>query len=457
MSEVENKSAVKENKMGIMPVKRLIISMSLPMMISMLVQAFYNVADSLFVSHVSEAALTAVSLAVPMQNLMIAVGTGTGVGINALLSRSLGEKRFEESDKAANTGILLNFFNFIAFLIIGALLTVPFVVSQTNDPEITYHAVAYIGIVTSASFGCFFQIGLERLLQSTGRTILSMISQITGAVINIILDPILIFGLFGAPRLEVAGAAVATCIGQSVAAITALLLNIKLNKEITISWSRILKPKLATVKQIYFVGIPSILMVSIGSVMTYLMNILLGTFSSTAQAVFGAYFKLQSFFFMPVFGLNNGLIPVLAYNYGARSKERIYQALRFAVMLAALIMCAGTVIMEVIPTALLKMFEASDSMIAIGDPALRIIALHFPLAALCIALGTVFQAFSKSYYSLIVSLGRQLVILIPVAWLLSLTGVLTNVWWCFPIAEVMSLILTVIFYRRVKKTVLDPL
>jgi len=449
--------ARQENKMGVMPVKRLIISMSLPMMISMLVQAFYNVADSLFVARVSEEALTAVSLAFPMQNLMIAVATGTGVGINALLSRSLGEKQYSESNKAANTGLFLTFFSFVAFMILGSFITIPFVVSQTTSPDIVYHGVLYISTVTMVSFGLFFQVVLERLLQSTGRTMLSMISQITGAVINLILDPILIFGLFGMPRMEVMGAAVATCIGQSCAAVTALFLNLKFNKEIKLSLDMIIHPSMPTVRQIYFVGIPSMLMVSIGSVMTYLMNLLLGTFSSTAQAVFGAYFKLQSFFFMPVFGLNNGLIPVLAYNYGARKKERITEALRFSVMLAAVIMCMGTVIMELIPAQLLEMFEASDEMLSIGVPALRVIGLHFPLAAFGIALGSVFLAFSKSYYSMIVSLGRQLVILIPVAWALSLFGVLNYVWWCFPISEIVSFILTFIFYRRVKRIVIDPL
>lgn len=452
MSEQKN-----ENKMGVMPVKKLILSMSLPMMISMLVQAFYNVADSLFVARVSEDALTAVTLAFPMQNLMIAVATGTGVGINAVLSKALGEKNFDDANRSANTGILLTVIHYLIFLAVALFFTVPFVLSQTSDGSITGYAVSYIGIVTMSSFGCFFQLTFERLLQSTGRTILSMISQITGAVINIILDPILIFGLFGFPRLETAGAAIATVIGQSCAALTAFFLNVKYNKEISLSVKEIIRPAKYIVKKIYFVGVPSILMVSIGSLMTYLMNVLLVTFSSTAQAVFGAYFRLQSFFFMPVFGLNNGLIPVLAYNYGARNKERINEALRFAIILAAAIMCAGTLVMEAIPVQLLQMFEASDHMLEIGVPALRIIALHFPVAAVCIALGSVFQAFSRSYYSLIVSLGRQLVILIPVAWLLSLSGVLNNVWWAFPIAEIMSFILTIIFYSRVKRTVVSVL
>ena len=446
-----------ENKMGVMPIKPLIISMSLPMMISMLVQALYNVADSLFVAQVSEDALTAVTVAFPMQNLMIAVGTGTGVGINAVLSQSLGSHDTEVANKAANNGLLLTVFNYLLFVLIGVFVTGPFVSSQTSVPIIAEYADTYIRIVTICSFGCFFQLVLERLLQSTGKTILSMISQLTGAIINIILDPILIFGWFGMPAMGVKGAAIATCIGQCFAAAVALFLNVRYNKEITLSFRSIFRLSKSVVGKIYFVGVPSILMVSIGSIMTYFMNILLGGFSSTAQAVFGVYFKLQSFFFMPVFGLNNGLIPVMAYNYGAKKKERIIEALRFSVFLAIVIMCVGTLVMELLPAQLLLMFDASDKMLEIGIPALRIIGLHLPLAALGITFSSVFQAFSKSYYSLAVSLGRQLVILLPVAWLFSLTGVLSNVWWCFPCAEVAALIMTFAFYFRVKKTVITPL
>ena len=448
---------LKENKMGVMPVKKLIVTMSLPMMISMLVQAFYNITDSYFVAKVSEDAMTAVSLAFPMQTLMIAVGTGTGVGVNALLSQSLGENNSEKASKAANTGLFLNIFNYLLFVIIGLFITTPFVASQTNFPIIKNYADDYLKIVCLASFGCFSQLMLERLMQSTGRTVLSMISQITGAVINIVLDPILIFGLFGMPRLEVRGAAIATCIGQCCAAVVALILNLKYNKEITLSFKSMFHPEGVIVGKIYAVGVPSILMVSVGSVMTYLMNIILGTFSSTAQAVFGIYFRIQSFFFMPVFGLNNGLIPVLAYNLGARRRDRINEALRFSVVLAVIIMFVGMLTFELLPAQILSIFDASDAMLEIGVPALRIIGIHLPIAAFCITLGSVFQAFSKSYFSMIVSLGRQLVILIPVAWFLSLTGVINNVWWCFPIAEVMSLILTVIFFIAVRGMVLHKL
>nr|WP_297703810.1 MATE family efflux transporter [uncultured Butyrivibrio sp.] len=447
----------KENKMGVMPVKELIISMSLPMMISMLVQALYNVVDSIFVAKISESALTAVTLAFPMQNLMIALGSGTGVGINALLSRSLGEKNFDKSDSSANTGLLLTFFNYIAFLIIGIFFAGPFISTQTSSPEIRAYGAEYLSIICCLSFGIFYQITFERLLQSTGKTFFSMISQASGALINIIFDPLLIFGIGPFPEMGVAGAAYATILGQVIASMIGLFCNLKFNNEIHIRFKNILKPDATTIKDIYFVGVPSILMMSIGSVMTYMMNLILGAFSSTATAVFGVYFKLQSFFFMPVFGLNNGLIPVLAYNYGARNKDRIKEALRFALLLAVSIMIVGTVCFLTIPSLLLSMFNASEDMITIGIPALRIISLSFPLAGVCIAMGSIFQAFSMSFYSLIVSVGRQLVVLIPAAWLLAQTGNLSNVWWAFPIAEIASLALSSFFFRKLYKNTVSTM
>ncbi len=438
----------KENKMGVMPVRKLIISMSLPMMISMLVQALYNVVDSVFVARIGEHALTAVTLAFPLQSLMIAFGSGVGVGINALLSRSLGEKRFDRSDKAANTGILLTFFNYILFLLICLFVAGPFIRTQTADAEIYTLGTTYLKIVTGLSFGLFFQMTFERLLQSTGLTIYSMISQGTGAIINIILDPIMIFGLLGCPAFGVAGAAYATVIGQIVAACIGLTLNLKFNKEIHYSVDSILHPDGKTVKTIYKVGVPSILMMSIGSVMTYMMNRILIVFSTTATAVFGVYFKLQSFFFMPVFGLNGGLIPILAYNYGARKRSRIDEALKSAVVIAVGIMIVGTIVMNLFPETLLSFFNASEDMLKIGVPALHIISIHFPIAAVCIIMGSIFQAFALSTYSLIISIIRQLVALIPAAWLLAQTGNVNNVWWCFLIAETTSLIISTYFFRK---------
>ena len=341
--------------MGVMPVKQLIISMALPMMVSMLVQALYNVVDSIFVARLGEAALSSVTYAFPLQNLMIAVGSGTGVGMNALLSRSLGEKRFDKSDSAANNGIFLTFCSYVAFLLFSLFLSHWAIAVQLgsstseNAAEILADGHAYLSIVTGMSLG--------RLLQSTGRTQLSMISQTTGAVINIIFDPIMIFGLFGFPKLGVAGAAYATVLGQCVAAILGLIMNLKFNSDIHLSWKGITHPDPVTIGRIYSVGVPSILMMSIGSVMTYCMNMILTAFSTTATAVFGVYFKLQSFFFMPVFGLNNGLIPVLAYNYGARRKDRIDEALKFSFVVAVSIMLIGTLIMNLIPDVLLGFFS----------------------------------------------------------------------------------------------------
>ena len=438
-----------ENKMGIMPVKKLIVNMSLPMIISMLVQALYNVVDSIFVAKLSEDALTAVTLVFPMQNLMIALAAGTGIGFNVLLSQGLGEKNYEKSDAAANNGIFLILINTIIFILLGIFAAVPFINSQTNNTAIQADAIAYLQIVCFLSFGVFMQITMERLLQATGRTLLSMISQITGAAINIILDPIMIFGLFNFPKMGVAGAALATVIGQFSGAAMGIFLNLKYNKEINLSFKRILQPKLHTIKPIYFIAVPSILMMSIGSIMTYAMNIILIAFSTTATAVFGVYFKLQSFFFMPVFGLNNGLIPVLSYNYGAKNKKRINDSLRFALSLAFGIMLIGTFTFELIPDTLLDMFNATCDMRNMGITALRIIAVHFPLAAVGIVLSSIFQAFAQSIYSLIISIMRQLVALIPAAWLLAQTGVVNHVWWSFLIAEIISLTASLIFFKKV--------
>ncbi len=446
-----------ENKMGVMPVKKLIITMSLPMMASMLVQALYNIVDSIFVARLSEEALTSVTLAFPLQNMMIAVASGTGVGVNALLSKALGEKKFERSDKAANMAILLSFCNYILFLLISLLVAGPFIYSQTQDPVVAGEGITYLKIVTGLSMGLMCQVMFERLLQSTGRTVYSMISQMTGAIINIILDPIMIFGYFGMPAFGVAGAAYATVIGQSAAALIGLILNIRYNSDIRFSLKSVMSPDRRIIGHIYQVGVPSILMMSIGSLMTYLMNRILITFSNTATAVFGVYFKLQSFFFMPVFGLNNGLIPVLAYNYGARKKDRIDEALKFSMILAVSIMLIGTLLFHLMPEKLLELFNAQEDMIEIGVPALRIISLNFPIAATCIVMGSIFQAFSRSIYSLIVSIARQIIVLIPVAWLLSRTGVVTNVWWAFPIAEIVSLILSVFYFRKLYGEVVGPM
>jgi putative MATE family efflux protein len=434
--------------------------MSLPMMISMLVQALYNIVDSIFVAQLSEQALTAVSLGFPLQNLMIAVGSGTGVGINAMLSKSLGEKRFEEADKAANTGFFLAIMSTIFFVLLGIFAVSPFINFMSETKEVVEYGETYLRIVLCFSMGLVLAMTAERILQSTGRTLFSMIAQLSGAIFNIIFDPILIFGVpaLGIPRLGIAGAAIATVAGQHVAAVVGILLNVLKNKEIKFSWKRFFKPEGATVGRIYKVGVPSILMMSVGSVMNFLLNKILITFTETATAVFGAYFKMQSFFFMPLFGMNNGLVPIMAYNYGARNRKRVLDVLKFAVILAVVLMTVGTIIFETIPEVLLGMFNASEEMLKIGVPALRIIGAHFPLAAVAIMLSSTFQAFAKSIYSLIVSLLRQIVALIPAAYVLALVFKHVDaVWFSFLIAEVVSLIAVIIFYRKLKRDIIDKL
>lgn len=446
----------KENKMGVMPIGRLLITMSLPVMISMLVQALYNVVDSIFVAQISESALTAVSLTFPVQNLMIAIGGGTAVGINALLSRSLGEKNYREVDNAANNGVFLALMSGIVFLILGVLFSRSFFQSQTGDAEIVEYGVSYLSICSIGSFALFGQITFERLLQSTGRSIYSMVSQITGAVLNIILDPIMIFGLLGFPAMGVAGAALATVIGQFCGMALALYLNIRKNSELHMS-VRGFRPRWATIRKIYSVGLPSIIMVSIGSVMIYGMNGILMRFTSTAAAVLGVYFKLQSFVFMPVFGLNNGLVPIVAYNYGARKKRRMIDAIRLSMIYAMSIMLLGFLVFQIYPDRLLLLFNASPDMLTIGIHALRRISISYLLAGFCIISGTVFQALGHGFLSLFCSLARQLLALLPVAYLLSLMGNLDLVWFSFPIAEAVSVVLSVVFLRYVYRTSIAPL
>lgn len=439
-----------ENKMGTMGVNRLLLSMSVPMMVSMLVQALYNIIDSIFVARINEDALTAVSLAFPMQSLMIAVAVGTGVGVNALLSKRLGEQRFEDANRTANIAVTIAAAEYLVFLILGYFMSGWFFEVQTDITRIADYGKSYLSICMMCSFGMFGQMCMERLLQATGRTIWSMCTQMLGAIVNIILDPILIFGLLGAPKMGIAGAAVATVAGQICAMLLAVLLNCLVNKEIHFRFS-MMKPQKKIVTEIFVVGIPSILMQSIGSVMVFLMNRILMGFSSTATAVFGVYFKLQSFVFMPVFGLNNGLIPIVAYNYGAAKKDRIKKAMKYSIIYAVAIMLAGLILAEIIPGPMLRLFDASDNMMAIGIPALRIICISFVFAGFCIVCSGVFQGLGKSIYSLYVSVTRQLVILIPVAYLLSLTGNLNLVWLSFPIAELGSVGITLWGLHKVMK------
>ena len=451
-----NEETPRENRMGTEHIPSLLMKMALPMMLSMLVQALYNVVDSIFVAKISEDALTALSVAFPLQNLMIAFATGLGVGINSLLSRALGEKDRQKADAAAGNGLFLELCAALLFVFIGFVLGPSFVRSQTSSAIVADHGITYVRICIGMGAFCFIAIFYERMLQATGKTHLAMIGQLVGALINIIFDPILIFGLLGFPKLGVAGAAIATVFGQFCGAMVALAIHQKKNREIRITLSG-LRPRSFTVRTILSVGIPSIIMGSIGSVMTYCVNRILDGFSSTAVAVFGVYFKLQSFFFMPVFGLNNAMVPLIAYNYGARRPARMKQTIRWAVIYACSIMAVGLLLMQLMPDVFLRLFDASDDMLRIGVPALRTISLAFVGAGYAIVLSSTFQALGKGLYSMFVSIARQLVVLVPAAWLLSRTGQLSAVWWAFPIAELMSALVSTLFFLHLKKTLLLPL
>ena len=448
-------SEVKENKMGIMPVNRLLISMAVPMMISMLVQACYNVVDSMFVAQLNENALTAVSLAFPIQSLMIAVATGTGVGINALASRALGEKNHDKASAVANNGIIVIFLSMLIFVIFGLTCSGLFFSVQTSDAQIISYGKDYLMIVTGLSFGIFLEISFERILQATGRTMYSMITQTVGAVFNIIFDPIMIFGLFGFPAMGVAGAALATVLGQILAAILGLYFCLNKNPEIKID---VFHTKLngTIVRMIYGIGIPSIIMQSIGSIMTFGMNMILIAFSSTATAVFGVYFKLQSFVFMPVFGLNNGMVPIIGYNYGARKPKRIMETFKLSVIYATLLMAIGFAVFQIFSAQLFAIFNASEHMLQIGVPALRTISWSFLLAGFGIVASSVFQALGHGVKSLIISVLRQLVVLLPCAFVLS-TVSLDAIWWAFPIAELISGTASFLMFRSEYNKEIKPM
>ena len=445
-----------ENKMGVMPIGKLLYNMALPMIISMMVQALYNVVDSVYVSQVSESAVTALSLAFPVQNMQIGFGVGIAVGVNSLLSKSLGEKNQEAANYAAGNGIFLVILSVVLFMLFGLFGARPYFEMQSTVQETVESGTAYVSICCIFTVGCFAQILGERLLQASGRTVYAMISQITGAVINIILDPIFIHGKFGIPAMGVAGAAVATVIGQWIGAAVCIYFNLKRNPDVQLGL-RYLKPKGSAMNPILAVGIPALIMNSIGSVMNFGMNWIFQGFTETATGVFGIYYKLQSFFFMPLFGINNATISIIAFNYGARKPERMTKTLKIACVTAFCFMLVGLAVFQFFPEALLSLFNPSDDFMAIGVKALRIISIHFPVAAFCIMLGASFQALGNGIYSTIVSLCRQLFVLLPVAYLLSLSGNVNNVWWSFPIAEVVSAAVTFTLYRRLYLKKIKPL
>ena len=448
---------LRENKMGTMPENKLLLSMAVPMMISMLVQALYNIVDSIFVSRICEDALTAVSMAFPWQNIVIAIAVGFGVGINALLSRALGQKNAERVNQVAVNGLLLAGLSYLLVLVAGLIGIRAYMRTQTDIETIVNYGITYLNICILCSFGVFVEITFERFLQATGRTVYSMITQLTGAITNIILDPILIFGLLGFPKLGIAGAAWATVSGQCVGAVVAVTLNHFKNPEVHLRLRHI-RPNGRLMGEITAISIPSIIMSCISSLTCFVMNMILIAYSSTAVAVFGVYFKLQSFVFMPVFGLNNGTVPIVAYNFGARRGDRMRQTIKYSICAAVAIMIVGMLMFQSIPDKLLRLFDASEEMLRLGVPALRIISISFPLAGFGIGAGSVFQALGYSVYSMIISLIRQLVVLIPCAYAIGrVTGDVTGVWWAFVIAELVSLTASALYLRRVNRDVIRTL
>jgi putative MATE family efflux protein len=450
---------VKENKMGTMPIGKLLFRMAAPMILSMLVQALYNVVDSIFVSHYDPNALTALSCAFPAQNLMIGVATGVGVGINALLSRSLGERNQKRANQSAANGILLAAIGYLLFLIFGLFGTEIFLSFQTDTAAVIESGRIYLFYVCCFSFGLYGQVTVERLLQSTGKSVYSMLTQLTGALTNLILDPLLIFGIGPFPELGIAGAAIATVIGQCLAAVVGYFLHFRYNREIRMAPADF-RPNRDVIGKIVSVAIPSILMICIGSIMMICLNKILGGFGEigdTAISVFGAYFKLQSFIFMPVFGLNNGSTPILAYNYGARNRSRMMKTLKCAAISAFTLMMLGLLLMQTMPRQLLLLFGATDSMMEIGIPALRTISLNFLFAGFCIVIISCFQALGRGIYATVISFARQIIVLLPAAYLLSLSGKVSAVWFAFPIAELVSVIVSLLLFIRLYRTVIRHL
>lgn len=442
--------------MGVMPVHRLLLSMSGPMMLSMLIQALYNVVDSVFVSYISEGALTAVSLAYPMQNLMIAVATGTGVGVNALLSRNLGERNFPMVNRTAGNALFLGLISYVFFALLGAFGSRAYFAAQVTDPEIIRMGQEYLSVILVLSIGCFGQVLLSRLLQSTGKTFYSMVIQMVGAVLNIILDPLLIFGLGGFPAMGVAGAALATVISQLVGTALGLYYNLRKNPEIRFSASQ-MRPSKGIIARIYSVGVPSILLQTVASLLIFGLNQILVSFSETATAVYGVYFKLQGFAFLPIIGMNNGMVPIIAYNYGAKKPERILQTIKLAILYAVGIMVAAVLLFQIFPVQLLSFFQASPEMLAIGVPALRTLSLCFLVGGFTIVSSSVFQALGKGLLSMSISVFRQLLLVLPLAYFFSLTGNLNMVWWAFPAAEVLAGLLAAYYLWRAYHRVILPL
>lgn len=455
MSQNIKKKTISADKMGSTPMLRLILSMSLPTMFSMIIQAMYNIVDSVFVSNLGQDALTALSLAYPLQLMTISVAVGTGVGINSFISRRLGEKNQELANNGAANGIFISIISWLVFLLVGIFLTVPFFKLFNPTPGVMKYGVDYTSIILIFSVGVMVEIAIEKALQATGNMIFPMIFQLIGAVSNIVLDPLFIFGIGPFPRMEVAGAAVATVIGQILAMLFSIYIFFFKKHAVQVH-VRNFKPSLKIIKNIYAVGFPSIIMQSISSVLVVGLNAILMGFSEAAVSVHGIYYKMQSFVFMPVFGLNQGLMPIMGYNFGAKNKDRLHSAIRYGCIIAAFIMLCGTVIFWVFPAQILSLFNANDDILNMGIKAMRFISLSFLPAAIDIIFSTTFQAVGKGFSSMILSLLRQLVFILPAAFVLSNFGV-NAVWFAYPIAEVGALIVAIFLYTRINKKVFSKL
>ncbi len=440
----------RENILGTMPIRKLLPSMAMPIMFSMLVQALYLIVDGIFVAQIGNNAFAAVNLVFPVQNIMIGFAVGTATGMNSLLSRRLGERRFDEANVVANNGLMLCISSSVMFAVLGAFGSNAFMRLSTTDADIISQGTVYMTICTVFSLGLFVQIAFERILQITGKTVYQMVAQVSGAVINIALDPILIFGMFGFPKMGIAGAAIATVFAQWCGMTICVVLNMLYNKEVTIS-VKMFKPHFQTIKGIYKVGVPGIIMQTIGSIMVFGMNQILISFTSVAVVAFGAYFKLMSFMFMPLFGLVNALVPIVGYNFGAKKRKRIVKTIRLSTISGLCIMAFGTAVFWAFPSQLLSIFNADKELYAIGVPMLRIISTSFLSASVCIVFSSVFQAMGNGMLSLWMSVGRQLVVLLPAAFLLSKNIGLGAVWFAFPIAECASLTLALVFFRYMYK------
>jgi putative MATE family efflux protein len=446
------------DRLGTEPVHPLLLKMSAPLMVSMFVMALYNIVDSIFLGMYSTDALTAVSYCFPFQNLNAAFGIGTAVGMSALLSRYLGAREYDRADKVAHNGFILVAINYTIFFIVGCLAgpIMRLMTSDSTNAQIIADGTIYLRITQWLSFAPMIQSMFERLLQGTGKTKYIFYMQVAGTLFNAVVDPILIFGLFGLPRMGAKGAALATVFGQLFGCVLGHIFNKKYNKEVALHISKI-RPHLRTMREIYRIAIPSIVLQAMGAVMNFSLNKILSMFSDLAVTTFGVYFKLQSFVFMPIFGMNNGSVPIIAYNYGADRRDRLEHTMSLGVRYGVGVMSVGTLIFWLFPEQLMALFSAPPEMVSMGIVALHIMSLNFPFAGFCIMRGAAFQALGKSVYSMNISIMRQLIVIIPCAYIFAKIGGVDMVWWAFPLAEIVGVTMSIIYTKRIRKTIISKM